>query len=93
MYQPQTVLRVEIPKPDGNGKRKLGIPVVIDRLIHQALLQVLNPIFDPGFPDSSYGFREGRSAHQAILQAREYVKAGKSWVVDMDLEILRSGES
>ena len=85
-YQPQTVLRVGIPKPDGKGKCKPGIPVVIDRLIQQAWLQVFNPIFDPGFSDSGYGFREGRSAHQVILQARGYVKAGKSWVVDIDLE-------
>lgn len=84
-YQPHPVLRAEIPKPDGKGKRKLGIPVVIDRLIQQARLQVFNPIFDPGFSDSSYRFRKGRSAHQATLQAREYVKTGKSWVVDIAL--------
>lgn len=85
-YTPQAVLRVEIPKPGGNGKRKLGIPTVVDRLIQQALLQVLTPIFDPGFSASSYGFRPGRSAHQAVLKAREYIEAGNTWVVDIDLE-------
>jgi RNA-directed DNA polymerase len=77
---------VEIPKPGGKGVRKLGIPTVTDRLIQQALLQVLDPIFDPGFSGSSYGFRRGRSAHQAVLKAREYVASGKRWVVDLDLE-------
>jgi len=67
-YTPQAVLRVEIPKPSGKGKRKLGIPTVVDRLIQQALLQTLTPIFDPGFSASSYGFRPGRSAHQAVLR-------------------------
>jgi RNA-directed DNA polymerase len=85
-YRPQPVKPAEIPKPDGNGKRMLGIPVVVDRLIGQALHQILEPIFDPGFSESSYGFRRGRSAHQAVLQAREYVREGYRWVVDIDLE-------
>ncbi len=85
-YQPQPVLRVEIPKPGGKGVRKLGIPTVVDRLIQQAVHQVLNPLFDPDFSDSSYGFRPGRSAHQALCQAREHVADGRRWVVDLDLE-------
>jgi RNA-directed DNA polymerase len=85
-YQPQPVLRVEIPKPGGRGMRKLGIPTVVDRLIQQALHQVLNPLFDPYFSTHSYGFRPGRSAHQALVQAREQVAGGRRWVVDLDLE-------
>jgi RNA-directed DNA polymerase len=85
-YQPRPVLGVEIPKPGGKGMRQLGIPTVLDRLIQQALNQVLQPIFDPGFSESSYGFRPGRSAHQAVKKAREYVSENRRWVVDMDLE-------
>jgi RNA-directed DNA polymerase len=85
-YDPQPVLRVEIPKPGGKGMRKLGIPTVVDRLIQQAVHQVLSPLFDPDFSEASYGFRPGRSAHQAIVRARGYVAEGKRWVVDMDLE-------
>ncbi|MEX2443594.1 MAG: reverse transcriptase domain-containing protein [Alkalispirochaeta sp.] len=75
-YEPQPVRGVEIPKPGKKGTRRLGIPTVVDRLIEQAMLQVLHPVFDPGFSESSYGFRPGRSAHQAVLKEREHAQAG-----------------
>jgi len=86
VYQPEMVRKVEIPKPQGGGVRILGVPTLGDRLIQQALNQVLQPLFDPYFSASSFGFRPGRNAHQAVQAAQGYVAAGKQWTVDLDLE-------
>src|SRR6266581_2024389 len=85
-YEPKPVRRVEIPKPDGGGVRKLGIPTVLDRFVQQAVMQVLQRRWNPTFSHHSYGFRPHRSAHQAVAQAQQYITQGYGWVIDLDLE-------